>query len=164
MKPLVLAAALTLAPSLAEAEIVTIRSAAGATARVAASAASKFQAYIRSLEQAGAKILFLGGVRSGSCSIPRSKHPCGLALDVCQTARGRVDARCRLPARQEVVKLAAAHGLIEGGAWCHHDYGHVEVRTARQGEACKHHPFLGKAKSLEDIKHTSLPSREAWQP
>jgi hypothetical protein len=47
-----------------------------------------------------------------------------------------VDSRCHLPPRAEIVRIAAGLGLIEGGAWCSSDYGHVELPTSRQAEAC----------------------------
>jgi hypothetical protein len=48
-------------------------------------------------------------------------------LDVCQLRRGVVDARCHLPPRQALAQIAAAHGLFEGGRWCHSDYGHAQL-------------------------------------
>jgi hypothetical protein len=54
-------------------------------------------------------------------------HPCGLALDVCQLSRGRVDHRCHLPGPQRIASIARAHGLFEGAEWCHSDYGHVQL-------------------------------------
>lgn len=161
MKRLVLALALTLTPAQGKSETVTIRSSAGATARVAKSAASAFQSYIAALEKSGARILSLGGIRRGRCSIPRHKHPCGLALDVCQLSRGRVDDRCKLPPRSQAVAMAARTGLIEGGSWCNSDYGHVEVRTPGSADSCSKHPLLGKKKVLEEIRASSLPFPEA---
>lgn len=99
----------------------------GATARVSGRYAGKFQAYIDALEARGAVIRFMGGIRPGHCS-NRSLHPCGMALDVCQTARGVVDRRCRMPGRKAAVALAASLGLVEGGRWCHSDYGHVQAK------------------------------------
>ena len=56
----------------------------GARARVGGAYAPRFQAYIDDLENNyGAKVLFMGGIRRGRCSI-YSEHPCGKALDVCQ--------------------------------------------------------------------------------
>jgi hypothetical protein len=99
----------------------------GARARVGAAYAARFQAYIDDLEtNYGARVLFMGGNRPGRCS-RASEHPCGKALDVCQHRRGVVDARCKLPARAALGKIAASHGLFEGGRWCNSDYGHVQV-------------------------------------
>jgi hypothetical protein len=99
----------------------------GARARVAAAYASRFQAYINDLENNySARVLFMGGIRPGRCSI-YSEHPCGKALDVCQLRRGMVDSRCHLPNRATLAKVAASHGLFEGGLWCDSDYGHAQV-------------------------------------
>jgi len=97
-----------------------------ARATVGAAHAAKFQAYIDDLESRGARVIFMGGVRRGHCS-SGSKHPCGMALDVCQLRRGVVDRRCNLPDRKEIASIAASHGLFEGGQWCSSDYGHAQV-------------------------------------
>jgi D-alanyl-D-alanine carboxypeptidase len=108
-----------------------ISSRTGARARVGIRYAARFQAYIDDLEiNHGARVLFMGGVRPGSCS-PSSEHPCGKALDVCQLRRGVVDPRCKLPARAELGRIAASHGLFEGGRWCNSDYGHAQVDATR---------------------------------
>lgn len=98
----------------------------GATAHVGVAFAGRFQAYIDDIEGRGASVRFMGGIRRGHCW-SGGLHPCGKALDVCQTGRGRVDPRCHLPSRHELGRIAAAHGLFEGGQWCHSDYGHVQV-------------------------------------
>jgi len=99
----------------------------GARARVGVAYAGRFQAYIDDLEtNYGARVLFMGGTRPGRCS-RSSEHPCGKALDVCQYRRGVVDPRCNLPGRAAIGKIAASHGLFEGGRWCNSDYGHVQV-------------------------------------
>jgi hypothetical protein len=98
--------------------------------------AARFQAYIDDLENNhGVRVLFMGGIRPGRCS-PASEHPCGKALDVCQLARGVVDRRCNLPNRVALGRIAAAHGLFEGGRWCNSDYGHaqIDVTAAACGE------------------------------
>ena len=108
-----------------------ISSKTGARARVGLRSVARFQAYIDDLENNhGARVLFMGGVRPGSCS-PSSEHPCGKALDVCQLRRGVVDPRCKLPARAELGRIAASHGLFEGGRWCNSDYGHAQVDATR---------------------------------
>jgi hypothetical protein len=108
-----------------------ISSRTGARARVGIRYAARFQAYIDDLENNhGARVLFMGGVRPGTCS-PSSEHPCGKALDVCQLRRGVVDPRCKLPARAELGRIAASHGLFEGGRWCNSDYGHAQVDATR---------------------------------
>jgi len=99
----------------------------GATANVAASAGPKFQAYINDLEDHGAVVRFMGGYRKGRGSL-RHLHPWGLALDVCQLSRGRVDRRCHLPGPTLAADIAERHGLFEGGQWCHSDYGHVQAK------------------------------------
>jgi len=101
----------------------------GAKANVAASAGPRFQAYIDDLEAHGAVIRFMGGYRKGHGSL-RHLHPWGLALDVCQLSRGRVDSRCHIPRPSVVAAIAARHGLFEGGQWCNSDYGHVQARMS----------------------------------
>jgi len=100
----------------------------GATARVSPRYAAKFQAYIDDLEARGAAVYYMGGYRKGPCWIG-GLHPCGKALDVCQDSRDRVSGlkNCRLPGRSELARIAAAHGLFEGGQWCNGDMGHVQV-------------------------------------
>jgi hypothetical protein len=98
---------------------IIISSKTGARARVGVAYAVRFQAYIDDLENNhGARALFMGGIRPGRCT-PVSQHPCGKALDVCQRWRGAVDPRCNLPDRVTLGRIAAAHGLFEGGRWCH---------------------------------------------
>jgi hypothetical protein len=106
---------------------VIISSKTGARARVGVAYAARFQAYVDDLEKNhGARILFMGGIRPGRCSVA-SEHPCGKALDVCQLRRGAVDPRCNLPGRAALAQIAAAHGLFEGGRWCDSDYGHAQI-------------------------------------
>jgi len=100
----------------------------GATASVSPRYAPAFQGYVNELESQGASIQFMGGYRHGRCA-SYSLHPCGKALDICQFARGRVDARCHLPGRRAIAAIAERHGLFEGGQWCQSDYGHVQVGT-----------------------------------
>ena len=120
----------------------------GASARVGVAFADKFQAYIDDLENRGASVKFMGGIRRGHCWIG-GLHPCGKALDVCQTSRGRVDPRCHLPARQELGRIAAAHGLFEGGRWCNSDYGHAQVGVT--AAACGERYYAAK-KTLDSVK------------
>ena len=102
----------------------------GATAHVAARFAAVFQSYVDALEAAGATVRFMGGYRPGPCA-SWSEHPCGKALDVCQLARGVVDARCHLPGRATMIAIANRLGLQEGGEWCSSDRGHAQIdRTA----------------------------------
>jgi hypothetical protein len=98
----------------------------GATATVGSDHAAAFQAYINDVEAAGGVIIFMGGYRKGRCS-PRHMHSCNKALDLCQTRRDVVDPRCHLPHRAELARIAARHGLFEGGQWCDGDYGHAQV-------------------------------------
>jgi hypothetical protein len=106
---------------------VVISRKTGASARVGIAYTARFQAYIDDLENNhGARILFMGGLRPGRCS-SSGMHPCGKALDVCQLGRGVVDRRCNLPPRRALAQIASSHGLFEGGRWCDHDYGHVQV-------------------------------------
>jgi hypothetical protein len=111
----------------------------GARASVGVAYAARFQAYIDDLENNhGARVLFMHGIRPGRC-LPESQHPCGKALDVCQTGWGKVDARCNLPDRITLGQIAAAHGLFEGGRWCRSDYGHAQ--TSVTAAACDQGPF-----------------------
>lgn len=106
---------------------LVVSSKTGARAHVGVTYAARFQAYINDLENNyGARVLFMGGIRPGRCSI-YSEHPCGKALDVCQLRRGVVDRRCQLPSRTTLGQIAASHGLFEGGRWCDSDYGHAQV-------------------------------------
>ncbi len=99
----------------------------GTRARVGVAYAARFQAYIDDLEKNyGARVLFMNGLRPGRCAA-ESEHPCGKALDVCQLRRGVVDPRCNLPGRVVLGRIAAAHGLFEGGRWCQSDYGHAQI-------------------------------------
>lgn len=120
----------------------------GATARVAAKYRGKFQAYINAIEAEGGAVHYMGGIRQGRCSIPVSKHPCGMALDVCQDSRGRVSGvkNCRLPKPARLAQIAARFGLIEGGVWCSSDYGHAEIRTSRQAEGCGRNLYAAMAR------------------
>jgi hypothetical protein len=118
---------------------IVVSSKTGARARVGIAYAARFQAYINDLEtKYGARVLFMGGIRPGRC-LPESQHPCGKALDVCQLGWGKVDPRCNLPDRVTLGRIAAAHGLFEGGRWCHSDYGHVQ--TSMTAAACGDSPF-----------------------
>lgn len=107
------------------AQAETIRSRSGATARVSASHAAKFQGFINELESNGYRIKFMGGVRGGRCAPPRHKHPCGAAIDINQTARDVVTAR--FP--QSINAMARRHGLLHGAEWRRNpDAGHFEVK------------------------------------
>lgn len=106
----------------------------GARASVLRRYAAAFQGYVDELEANGAIIRFMGGIRPGRCA-SRSLHPCGMALDICQMARGRVDRRCRLPGRERIARIARRHNLFEGGQWCHSDYGHVQAKVT--AAACR---------------------------
>lgn len=98
----------------------------GATAHVSPAEAYKFQAYVNDLEAAGATVYFMGGYRAGPCWFG-GLHPCGKALDVCQLARGIVAAKCHLPGKAVMAKIARNNNLFEGGQWCHSDYGHAQT-------------------------------------
>jgi hypothetical protein len=118
---------------------IVISTKTGARAQVGVAYAARFQAYIDDLEKNhGARVLFMAGIRPGRC-LPESQHPCGKALDVCQIGWGKVDPRCNLPDRATLGRIAAAHGLFEGGRWCHSDYGHVQ--TTVTAAACGEDPF-----------------------
>ncbi len=112
------------APTIGSGNVVSHKT--GATAHVAAKFAAIAQAVVDDLEQNyGAAIKFMGGFRRGHCS-SSSLHPCGLAIDLCQTARGVVDPRCHIPSRAVEIKVAQAHGAFSGGVWCRQDRGHIQ--------------------------------------
>lgn len=134
----------------------------GARATVAWAYASQFQAYIDDIETRGGVVRFMGGIRRGHCS-SSSMHPCGKALDVCQTGRGRVDARCNLPGRHELASIAAAHGLFEGGQWCRSDYGHAQVgvTAAACGQRQHYDPpttLVASARSYRTVRVSAMPT------
>lgn len=129
----------------------------GAVAEVAVRFAAKFQSYINDLEAHGARILFMGGYRKGHCS-PRHMHPCGRALDVCQTSRDKVARRCHLPPRKVMAHIAKRHGLFEGGQWCHGDYGHAQVGIS--APACSEHSLMARRhKRRHHRRHAVLASQ-----
>lgn len=110
----------------------TIRSGkTGETATVAAEYAGRFQSFLDDLEAHGATIYYMGGIRSGHCSIG-SQHPCGWAVDFCQDYYGHVSGArdCRLPEPAEFHKIVVAHGLHDGSVWCRSDYGHVQAKDS----------------------------------
>jgi len=114
----------------------------GARVRVGGAYAARFQAYIDDLENNhGAIVLFMGGIRRGRCSIYH-EHPCGKALDLCQLRRGVVDPRCHLPNRRQLGRIAASHGLFEGGRWCNSDYGHAQVGVTAPACGKRHTRFV----------------------
>lgn len=98
----------------------------GATASVSLKFAAIAQAVVDDLEASGATIRFMGGYRKGKCW-SGGLHPCGLAIDLCQTARGVVDRRCNLPSRAVEIKVAERHGAVSGGIWCSQDRGHIQL-------------------------------------
>jgi hypothetical protein len=97
----------------------------GARAHVAPRMQPAAQALVDVLEARGASIRFMGGWRRGRCA-PRHMHSCGLAIDLCQYGRGRVDPRCRLPGRLAEAAIAREVGLFSGGQWCNGDRGHFQ--------------------------------------
>jgi hypothetical protein len=128
-----------------------VSSKTGARARVGVRYVARFQAYIDDLENNhGSRVLFMGGIRPGGCSLS-SEHPCGKALDVCQLRRGRVDPRCKLPDRNTLGRIAASHGLFEGGRWCNSDYGHAQVDVT---------PACGESRNRIAVKNKETP--EVW--
>ena len=118
----------------------------GATAHVGAAYAAAFQGYIDDLEAHGASIYFMGGIRRGHCGLA-SMHPCGKALDTCQLSRGRVAGKCHLPGRDEIARIASAHGLFEGGQWCRSDYGHAQVGETAPACGSRSQTILASARS-----------------
>lgn len=108
---------------------------AGVPVRVAAAAGPRFEAFCRDMAAAGypARPGWTSGYRPrGSCR-GCDMHPRGLAIDFDQRARDRVVVA--MP-RRAVSAIAARHGLISGGDWCHGDLGHFEVDTGRNARPC----------------------------
>jgi hypothetical protein len=124
----------------------TVRASSGATACVASSAASKFQALINDLEATGYRIDFMGGWRRHG-SVAESKHPAGLALDINQVGRGRVTRR--LPGN--ATAIAARYGLLHGAVWHHSDAGHFEVMSTRTARLERLMQFDGTYASMSDV-------------
>ncbi len=81
---------------------------------VASTMAGRFTSFCRELAGTGYKIEFVGGWRPGSCSFG-SRHPCGGAIDINQTARNRVTQR--FPAG--INAMARRPGLLHGAEWNH---------------------------------------------
>ena len=106
----------------------------GATAHVSPKWAPKFQHVVDALEAAGASIYYMGGYRSGHCSVG-SQHPCGSALDICQDSRGHVSGLrdCHMPAPAAFHAIVAAAGVYGGEVWCHTDYGHIQGLASGAG-------------------------------
>ncbi len=103
-----------------------VRASSGATACIASSAASHFQAFVAALEATGYRIDFMGGWRAhGTCRYC-NMHPRGLALDINQTGRNRITHR--FPSG--VTALAASYGLLHGAVWSNPDTGHFELLSA----------------------------------
>lgn len=128
----------------------------GATARVSPRYAAQFQAYVDDLEAHGAVIYYMGGYRPGVCA-PASLHPCGKALDVCQDYRGHVSGHknCNLPSPSGMARIAAQHGLFEGGLWCNSDYGHAQVTST--AKACSSRNYAtGHASSRGRVAKTNI--------
>ena len=94
----------------------------GASAHVAASAASKFQCIVNKLEAQGYPIRFMGGWRAHG-SVKASLHSLGLALDINQTARGVTHPR--MP-RNEIA-IANSCGAISRAQWVNNDSGHFQI-------------------------------------
>lgn len=99
-----------------------VRSASGATARVAGRATGAFQCLVSALDRQGYPIRFMGGWRAHG-SVHGSLHPAGLALDINQYRRNVT--RPRMP-RNEIA-LANACGLIAGAQWSNADSGHFQL-------------------------------------
>ena len=118
-------AAIALVCALANADAATIRSKSGATAQVAGQWAHKFQCLVNKIDASGFHIKFMGGYRPGPCW-SGGKHPCGMALDICQLSR---DVTCPGFPRAASTKFALACGLFPGSLWKRNpDTGHFEVR------------------------------------
>ena len=104
--------------------LVTIKASTGAKATVSERAAEQFRRFIADFEAAGGRIRFMGGWRPGTCW-EGGRHPCGLAIDICQYSRGVVDRRCHYPA--STAAIARKHGLLDGRVWRDQDLGHIQL-------------------------------------
>jgi hypothetical protein len=99
-----------------------VRSASGASARVAPRATGAFQCLVSALDRQGYPIRFMGGWRAHG-SVRNSLHPMGLALDINQYGRNRT--RPRMPSNE--IALANSCGLISGAQWASGDSGHFQL-------------------------------------
>ncbi len=99
-----------------------VRAKSGAVARVKPDAAPKFQQLVNWLESKGYPVKFMGGYRPGPCWTG-GMHPCGEAIDINQTARGRVVAA--FPAG--TAAYARTLGIVSGSSWCNDDTGHFQI-------------------------------------
>lgn len=124
MKAALLAFAIYLAvPHSADAGgLVLLYTSSGRSFMVAPRAAGAFQGLVDEFERAGFHIPFIGGWRRHG-SVRHSKHPAGLAIDICQTGRNRV--ACRMP--PNATAIAARYGLVHGAVWRRPDAGHFEA-------------------------------------
>lgn len=104
------------------AEAGTVRASTGARAEVANSATANFQCLVTGLEKTGYRIDFMGGWRKHG-SVRHSLHPAGLALDINQTARGRVTR----PFPANVDAIASRCGVFHGSVWKNQDQGHFQI-------------------------------------
>lgn len=121
----------------------TISASTGARAEVAGSHASNFQCLVSGLEAAGYRIDFMGGFRRHG-SVPHSKHPLGLALDINQTGRGRVTR----PLPSSATSIAEGCGLFHGALWHNQDQGHFEVGgQVYAGRSSRHRSHLTRRSS-----------------
>jgi hypothetical protein len=117
----------------ANGNLVTVRSATGKTAKVAARYRAAFQALVDDLEASGYHVDFMGGWRAwGSCRNCNA-HPAGRAIDINQTARNRVTRR--FPSG--VTEIAARHGICHGAIWGNPDRGHFEIADASRSTQCR---------------------------
>lgn len=132
----------------------------GATAHVSPRFAPIAQAIVDDLERQGASIRFMGGYRRGPCWAG-GLHPCGLAIDLCQTGRGVVDRRCNLPSRAVEARIAAAHGALSGGVWCNQDRGHVQL--GQTAGACGRNIYAAVSSYHAKVRHHGKRVRVAWR-
>lgn len=130
-----------------------IRTKMGAIAHVAARYASQFQGYIDDLElNYGATLHDIGGIRRGRGSIGH-QHPLGKALDLCQLRRDKVRSDCNLPDRATLIRVAAEHGLFEGGQWCNGDMGHAQITPSGNANCHKGDEGMMMAKAHHRRHH-----------
>lgn len=125
---------------------VSIKTASGQRAVVAASVAPRFVAFLRDLEATGYRIKELGGYAYRRIAGTRhlSKHAFGLAIDVNQLERDRVSVPMN---RGLVSRLASSNGLCSGGDWRRGDLGHFEAcgsagrRSGRRLARARHRAY-----------------------
>jgi len=122
------------APSQAHAGLVQCRTTSGHTFLVAAAARDKLCGFVQALEATGHSIAHIHGWRAHG-SVPGSLHPIGMAIDICQSRRNRVD--CGYDPRR-FTALAHRFGLMSGCEFRRPDCGHFQIAGVHRDHGARH--------------------------